>query len=68
MVGLGASLALFVAFQVAGTATAEGSMALFVPGFGVELQREAALLFTLPLAALSFVSGALVDRLRGAAR
>ena len=66
-VGLAGSLALFVAFQVAGTPTAEGSMALTLPGLGVELQRESALLFALPLAALGFAAGVAADRLRGAA-
>jgi hypothetical protein len=42
-------------------------MALLLPGVGVELQRESALLFTLPLAALGFAAGAAADRQRGAA-
>jgi SSS family solute:Na+ symporter len=66
-VGLSVSVALFVLFEVAGTPTVDGSMALLLPGVGVELQRESALLFTLPLAALAFAGGAAADRLRGAA-
>ncbi len=65
--GLTVSVALFVMFEVAGTPTVDGSMALLLPGVGVELQRESALLFTLPLAALGFAAGAAADRQRGTA-
>jgi SSS family solute:Na+ symporter len=66
-VGLTLSVALFVMFEVAGTPTVDGSMALLLPGLGAELERESALLFTLPLAALGFAAGAAADRWRGAA-
>jgi hypothetical protein len=65
LAGLAASLTLFVVFEAAGTATADGSMALVLPGFGVEVQRESALLFTLPVALLAFAAGAAVDRWEG---
>jgi len=67
-IGLACSLSMFVAFQMAGTPNGEGSMVLFVPFVGLEIQRESALLFALPLAALGFAAGAAVDRLRGAAK
>jgi SSS family solute:Na+ symporter len=60
--GVTASLSLFVAFQVFGLATTDGSRALTVAGW--TLEREGALLVVLPLALAAFVTGAVVDRWR----
>jgi Na+/proline symporter len=62
--GLAASLALFVTFEAAGTPTPDGSMAIALSGLGVVVQRESALLVTLPIALLAFAAGAAVDRWR----
>jgi Na+/proline symporter len=65
LVGLVGSLALFATFQFAGSPTADGSLAVLVPGIGAELPRESALLITLPLSALGFAAGAVADRRGG---
>ncbi len=65
VVGLAGSMALFATFQIAGSPTVDGSLALLLPGLDAELQRESALLITLPLSALGFMAGAIADRHRG---
>jgi SSS family solute:Na+ symporter len=69
MVGLAASLGLFVSFQLFGAPTDDGSLAL---SFGLlgrfqSVAREASLLITLPASLAAFAAGLLVDSRSGRA-
>ncbi len=64
LAGLASSLAFFVAFEAIGAPTPDGSMAFVVPGAGTMVQRESAMLITLPIALLAFAAGAATDRWR----
>lgn len=65
-VGLGLSLALFVAFQTLGVPTDDGSLAIEVTfgGRSLDVAREAGLLIALPVSLAAFAAGWIADRRR----